>query len=98
MLGNNFDADEALRLGLVNQVVPAAELPAVTAALAQRLASGPTQAYAQMRRLMRSSFDRDLSAQLHAEGAAFLHCAQTQDLREGIDAFFAKRQPQFVGR
>ena len=98
MLGQNLDADEALRLGLVNQVVPAADLEATTTALAQRLAAGPTQAYAQMRRLMRSSFDRDLPAQLQAEGDAFLQCAQTQDLREGIAAFIEKRQPQFVGQ
>ena len=96
--GDVIDGRTAAAWGLANEAVPAAELDAAVQQLAQRLASGPTQAYAQMRRLMRSSFDRDLSAQLHAEGAAFLHCAQTQDLREGIDAFFAKRQPQFVGR
>ncbi|MGF6211538.1 enoyl-CoA hydratase/isomerase family protein [Comamonas sp. 4034] len=97
MLGENLDADEALRLGLVNRVVPAAELQAATNALAERLANGPTQAYAQMRRLMRSGFERDLPTQLRAEGEAFLHCAQTHDLPEGINAFFAKRQPQFIG-
>ena len=43
---------------------------AATTALAERLASGPTQAYAQMRRLMRGGFERDLPTQLHAEGEA----------------------------
>ena len=98
MLGNNFDADEALRLGLVNQVVPAAELPAATAALAQRLASGPTLAYGHMRRLMRASFDHDLPTQLAAEAEAFVACARSADLPEGIEAFHAKRPAAFQGR
>ena len=98
LLGENFSADEALRLGLINRVLPAAELDAAAQALAERLASGPTQAYGQMRRLLRSSFDRDLPAQLAAEAQAFDTCAHTADIREGLQAFFDKRKPQFQGR
>lgn len=97
LLGDNFSTDDALRLGLVNRVLPAAELDSATHALAERLARGPTKAYGQMRRLLRTSFDRDLPAQLAAEAQAFDTCAHTQDLREGIEAFFAKRKPQFIG-
>lgn len=98
MLGETLSADDALRLGLVNRVVPAAELDAAALAFAERLAAGPTVAYGHMRRLMRASLDRDLGAQLAAEAASFEACAHTSDLREGIEAFFAKRRPGFQGR
>ena len=63
---DSFDLAEALRLGLVNRVVPEAELRAQTLALAQRLAAGPTLAYGQLKRLLRQSFDNDLATQLDA--------------------------------
>jgi 2-(1,2-epoxy-1,2-dihydrophenyl)acetyl-CoA isomerase len=97
LLGERFDAAEALRLGLVNRVVPPSELDAQVLALAQRLASAPAQSIAQMKRLMRISFEHDLRGQLDAERAAFLRCAATHDFAEGIDAFLAKRAPRFGG-
>lgn len=97
LLGETLDTDDALRLGLVNRVLPAAELEAAAQAFAERLAAGPTVAYGHMRRLMRASFDRDLPVQLQAEAQSFDACAHTADLREGIEAFFAKRKPQFAG-
>jgi 2-(1,2-epoxy-1,2-dihydrophenyl)acetyl-CoA isomerase len=98
LMGDTFDASEALRLGLVNQVVPAAELEARTAALADRLASGPTHAIGKMKRLLRQSFDNDLATQLDAERDSFRDCATTRDFGEALDAFFARRRPQFQGR
>ncbi|ART56550.1 enoyl-CoA hydratase [Acidovorax carolinensis] len=98
MLGDTYTAQDAERLGLVNRVVPAAELDAAVQQLAQRLASGPTQAYGHMRRLMRASFDHDLPTQLAAEGEAFVACARSADLPEGIEAFHAKRPAVFQGR
>ena len=98
MLGDTYSASEAERLGLVNRVVPAAELGAAVQELAQRLASGPTLAYGHMRRLMRNAFDHDLPTQLAAEGDAFVACARGADLPEGIEAFHAKRPAAFQGR
>jgi 2-(1,2-epoxy-1,2-dihydrophenyl)acetyl-CoA isomerase len=98
LLGEHFDAAEALRLGLVNRVVPAAELDAQAFALAQRLARGPASAIAQLKRLMRTSFERDLRGQLDAERAAFLTCAASADFAEGVAAFMARRPPQFGGK
>ena len=72
LLGDAFDAAEALRLGIVNRVVPAAELESQTQDLAQRLARGPGEALAQMKRLLRTSFANDLRTQLDAEREAFL--------------------------
>ena len=98
LLGDNLEAAEALRLGLVNRVVPSAELDSTTAALAQRLASGPTLAYGAMKRLMRASMDHTLPEQLAAEKDAFVHCAGTEDFRAGVEAFHQRQSPQFVGR
>lgn len=98
MLGDMLDAAAAERHGLVNRVVPAAQLPADAMALAQRLAGGPTIALGQLRRLLRGSFDRDLRSQLAAESDAFAHCAASEDFKEGVDAFFDKRPPRFGGR
>lgn len=98
LLGEAFTADDALRLGLVNRVVPGAELDSATAALAQRLANGPTLAYGAMKRLMRASMDHTLPEQLAAEKDAFVHCAGTEDFRAGVEAFHQRQSPQFVGR
>ncbi len=98
LLGEAFTADDALRLGLVNRLVPSAELDSTTAALAQRLAAGPTLAYGAMKRLMRASMDHTLPEQLAAEKDAFVHCAGTEDFRAGVEAFHQRQSPQFVGR
>ncbi len=98
LLGDMLDAAAAERIGLFNRVLPADALAGDAMALAQRLASGPTVALGQLRRLMRSSFDRGLPEQLDAESAAFQVCAQTEDFRSGVDAFFARGKPQFRGQ
>ena len=98
MLGDMLDAAEAERMGLINRVLPAAELEAASMAFAQRLADGPTVALGRLRRLMRTSFERDLPGQLDAESTAFRECAKTDDFRIGVDAFFARKTPQFTGR
>lgn len=98
MLGDTLSTNDALRMGLINRVVPAAELDTSVQQLAERLANGPTTALGHMRRLMRASFDRDLPTQLAAEASAFNACAHTADLPEGIAAFYAKRKPQFTGQ
>lgn len=98
MLSDSVGADEALRLGLVNRVVPEADLIGAAEALARRLAAGPTVAYAGIRRLMRQSFTTPLDRQLDAERAHFVAAAATEDFREGVAAFLAKRPPAFQGR
>ena len=92
-----FDAAQALRLGLVNWVVSAANLERETLALAQRLATGPTLAYGRLKRLMRQSFETALPAQLDAERENFKESTATGDFKEALQAFFAKRPPVFRG-
>lgn len=98
LLGEAFTANDALRLGLVNRVVPGAELDSATTALAQRLASGPTLAYGAMKRLMRESMERTLAEQLAAEKDAFVQCAGTEDFRAGVEAFHQRQRAQFSGQ
>ena len=96
--GDPFDAQEALRHGLLNRVVAAAELQAATDAMVERLASRSPSAirrgkYA-MRALASMSFDEGIA---FTEGQIAL-MAQTEDAREGFAAFNDKRPPKFSGR
>jgi 2-(1,2-epoxy-1,2-dihydrophenyl)acetyl-CoA isomerase len=95
LLGERFDAQEALRLGLVNRVVPEATLSKSTAALANALADGPALAIANGKRLINQSLSQSLSSQLAAEAASFGACAARPDFVEGIRAFLDKRAPRF---
>lgn len=98
LLGETFLADEALRLGLVNRVVPADQLAAETERWVQRFAQGPTLALGKLKRLLRTAFDHDLSTQLDAERDAFKASTRTHDFQEALNAFFDKRPPVFQGR
>lgn len=98
LLGDSFDAAEAHRLGMVNQVVPPAALPGTSLGIAQRLASGPTLAIGRMKRLIRGSFEHDLDDQLDLEQQEFVANAHSEDFKGAIDAFLNKRKPQFRGR
>ena len=97
MLSDAFDAPTALGLGLVNWIVPVAELAAATDKIARRLGSGPTVAYGETKALVNRTFERPLTAQLEAEAQAFARCAGTRDLAEGVTAFVEKRKPTFKG-
>ena len=98
LLAEPVGAAEALAMGLINRVVPAAELRNETMALARRLAAGPTAAYGKIKRLLRDSGTQEYAVQLKAELEAFAACAATSDFAEGLAAFFAKRAAAFRGR
>ena len=97
LLSDAIEAQEALRLGLVNWVVGAGELAAETASIARRLAQGATAAFAEIKQLVNQSYDQTLAAQLNAEVEAFARCAGTRDFAEGVTAFVEKRKPNFKG-
>jgi 2-(1,2-epoxy-1,2-dihydrophenyl)acetyl-CoA isomerase len=92
-----LSAEQAMNLGLVNRVVPGAELAASVREMATRLAAGPGFAYAQTKHLLNRSLANDLSGQLEDEARAIGLCAATDDHRNGLEAFVAKQKPQFVG-
>ncbi len=99
MLTNRrLDSREALAWGLVNQVVPDADLAASVRAQAERLACGPTLAYAEARALVRQSFSNTARTQLEQEARGLAAMGATADFREGVTAFVQKRKPVFNGR
>ncbi|CAG4885118.1 Enoyl-CoA hydratase [Georgfuchsia toluolica] len=98
LLGETLDAKQALQLGIVNRVVPAADLQMETEKLVQRLANGPTEAFGRIKKLIRNSLDCDLATQLDAERDSFLACTHTQDFKGALAAFVEKRPPKFEGR
>jgi 2-(1,2-epoxy-1,2-dihydrophenyl)acetyl-CoA isomerase len=92
-----IDAPEALRIGLVNRVVPAAELESATRALAARVAAMPPQALALAKTLLNRSPEVGLAAGLEAEAHAQAQAITTDDHAEGVRAFLEKRPARFSG-
>lgn len=97
LLNDRLDAETARELGLINRVVAAADFDAEVAALASRLAAGPTAALGRTKRLINESLGRSLAEQLLAEQQAFLDSSLTNDFAEGVTAFVEKRMPDFRG-
>ena len=97
LLGDRFDAPSAAAMGMINFVVPAAELAAETTKLAQRLARGPTHVYGNTKRLLYRSLENEFEAQLQLEAETFADCAIRADFREGVSAFVEKRKAKFTG-
>lgn len=97
LLGDRIDMTEAARLGLVNWVVPAAELETRTMEIARRLANGPRVA----QRLIKDNLNRALKATfadcLDMESANLVEARKTDDHKEAALAFAEKRQPRFKG-
>lgn len=98
MTGRKITADEALRMGLVQQVVEPEQLMDTTMELARKLASMPTKAIGLTKRLINQSYGNDLTAQLEAEAFAQTTAARTDDHFEGVRAFNEKRPPKFTGK
>lgn len=90
-------AEEAASLGLVTETVPDDEFEDRLRTEAATLAAGPTGAFAETRRLLRTSFDHDLTEHLGQEAASLSGLAATDDYAEGYAAFFDKRDPEFTG-
>lgn len=90
MLGEPFDAATAHGLGLINRVVPAAELAAATADLAARLAAKPREALMLTKQLLKSP-DQGVTARLAQEFEAFSRCLTSPELKAAVAAFLARR-------
>ena len=97
MTGRIVDANEALAIGMVDRVVPAAELASETAKLAQSLAAGPPIAIAGIKRALAASERNDLRTQLELEAEHQVQAFQSRDAAEGMNAFYEKRPPAFRG-
>jgi enoyl-CoA hydratase len=96
--GETIDAQEALRIGLVNAVVPGAELIAVARKMmGVMLANGPV-ALALAIETIDKGLDLPLEEGIALEAENFARCARTDDMREGATAFLARRAPNFTGK
>lgn len=98
MLADIIDADEALRIGLVNWVKPAHELQAETDKLTERLAQGPTLAYGMAKSALYQGLEMSLEDVLNLEARNQAIAGRSQDRAEGAAAFREKRPPRFIGR
>lgn len=96
--GDLIDADEALRIGLVDLVHPQAELRARTLELAGRIAARSPVALRMAKAAVRAAAEMPLSAGLAYETELFVTCFGSEDKREGVSAFLEKRAPEFPGR
>ncbi|HUH03171.1 MAG TPA: enoyl-CoA hydratase-related protein [Kofleriaceae bacterium] len=91
-------ATAVLELGLINQIVPAADLLQAGRAYARGLAAGPTRAFAAVKALLLQTFTNDLPTQLALETRYVVETSATEDFADGVRAFLAKRPPAFHGR
>jgi enoyl-CoA hydratase/carnithine racemase len=98
LLARIIDAREASEIGLVNRVVPDAELDAFVDGWVAELVAGPPIALAMTKRMLNNSFNVTLEEALDDEGVAQTVNLGTADNREAVEAFLAKRPPRFEGR
>lgn len=96
-LGEAIGAEEALRLGIVNKVVPPNELSEATQELANRLRDAPPISIAAAKQAVYRSQSAELEEMLRYETEVQLRCFESEDGREGIRAFLEKRAPRFTG-
>jgi len=96
--GDMIDAKTALALGLVNQVVPAAQLEAAVKTLAQKIAQGPSLPIRAVKKALFASQEKELAQALDSEVREQVRCYLSDDCNEGMRAFFEKRPPKFQGK
>ena len=98
LLGDRLDAEEALRIGLVQRVAPGDSFREQARALAQRLADGPPLAYRYMKRNLNAALVSDPRTVLDMEAEAMDYTSNSEDFRAAVDAFMNKKKPTFSGR
>jgi len=97
LLGEKVPAEKALEWGIANRVVADDQLEAESGALLEKLATGPTTAYANFKRLLNRRVYGDIAGQLEAEADAQREQGETQDFIEGVVSFIQKRPAEFKG-
>jgi len=97
-LSDVLTADQALALGLVNRVVPHAQLMSSAREWAMRIARGPQLSYRYMKENVRLASEQDYPTMLDREAWTQVYCGATEDHREGARAFVEKRAPEFKGK
>jgi 2-(1,2-epoxy-1,2-dihydrophenyl)acetyl-CoA isomerase len=98
LTARTVSSEEALRLGIVNEVVDDSEFASTVDAWARRLAAAPTAAVGRVKQLLAHSLTADLKSQLRFEREMQMASGRTADFREGVAAFLEKRAPRFGGK
>jgi len=98
LLAEIFDAKTAQDLGLINWIVSEIDLGSETDKLAERLANGPTQAYAALKKLVNQAHETTLAQQLENEIVQFVKCTETKDFQTGVQGFINKIPMDFKGQ
>ena len=98
MLNQRFGAEEATRLGLVNRLVPDAELETRTLEFARQLARGASVAQRYIKENVHAALDQTFEQYLDVEARNNVRCRLTLDCKEAVTALAEKREPRFVGR
>ncbi|MHA1377392.1 MAG: enoyl-CoA hydratase/isomerase family protein [Candidatus Helarchaeota archaeon] len=96
--GDMIDAKEAERIGLINRVIPAAELEDKMIEFATKLAKGPTKAIGTIKKFIEQSYINHFKTQLDLERENQIKISLTEDFKEGVNAFFEKRNPNYKGK
>ncbi len=96
--GDFIRADEALRIGLVDEVVPAGDVAARAKELAEAIAAKSPVALRLIKQAVRTSMRTPLDEGLSQEVSLFALAFASEDMKEGVDAFLTKRKPNFTGR
>jgi 2-(1,2-epoxy-1,2-dihydrophenyl)acetyl-CoA isomerase len=97
MTGDTVSAEKALQIGMINRVVSAENLMEEVLQTAQKLALAPTASIGRIKQMLNATFSNDLAQQLDLEHKLQIESGRGNDFKEGVQAFFEKRAPNFTG-
>jgi 2-(1,2-epoxy-1,2-dihydrophenyl)acetyl-CoA isomerase len=97
MTGNTVSAEKALQIGMINRVVSAENLMEEVLSAAKKLALAPTASIGRIKQMLNATFSNDLAQQLDLEHKLQIESGRGNDFKEGVQAFFEKRPPNFTG-